>query len=75
LGTYAFHVVNKTWEKVHAENLPLVGQAMPLGGGGNLFVACPISKENNGATAASAPLFHISIKEASSSTPMSLPHC
>jgi len=73
LGTYAFHVVNKTWEKVHAENLPFVGQAMTLGGSGNLFVACPISKENNGATAASASMFHISIKEASSSTPMSPP--
>ncbi|GJN13863.1 hypothetical protein PR202_gb00614 [Eleusine coracana subsp. coracana] len=66
LGTYAFHVVTKTWEKVHAENLPFVGQAEPLDdiGGNNLFVACPV---NNGAMAASASLFHISIKQASSS--------
>lgn len=69
-GTYAFHVVNKTWEKVHDENLPFVGQAVPVGGG-SLFVACPASK-NNGVTAASASLFHISIM-ASSSIPSSPP--
>ncbi|KAF8704214.1 hypothetical protein HU200_031711 [Digitaria exilis] len=70
LGTYAFHVVNKTWEKVHSENLPFVGQAVPLGCG-SLFVACPVSK-NNGVTTASASLFHISIM-ATSSIPMSPP--
>ncbi|TVU36546.1 hypothetical protein EJB05_18483 [Eragrostis curvula] len=38
VGTYAFHVVEKTWEKVCDENLPFVGQAVPLGG--SLFAAC-----------------------------------
>ncbi|KAF8769385.1 hypothetical protein HU200_006606 [Digitaria exilis] len=41
-----------TWEKVHSENLPFVGQGVPLGCG-SLF--------NNGVTTASALLFHISI--------------
>ncbi|RCV36925.1 hypothetical protein SETIT_8G021000v2 [Setaria italica] len=59
VGTYAFHVVNKTWEKIHDENLPFVGQALPIGG--SLFAACPIS--NNSITAsASASVFHMSIK-------------
>ena len=45
MGTYAFHMVNKTWEKVHDKNLPFVGQAVPLGvGGGGIFAACPVSK-------------------------------
>ncbi|PWZ06422.1 hypothetical protein Zm00014a_009113 [Zea mays] len=57
VGTYAFHVVNKTWEKIHDENLPFVGQAVPLCG--SLFAACPIS--NNSITA-SASVFHMSIK-------------
>ncbi|KAK8447214.1 hypothetical protein SEVIR_8G023501v4 [Setaria viridis] len=59
VGTYAIHVVNKTWEKIHDENLPFVGQALPIGG--SLFAACPIS--NNSITAsASASVFHMSIK-------------
>ena len=37
VGTYAFHVVNKTWEKIHDENLPFVGQVVPLCG--SLFAA------------------------------------
>ncbi|PWZ06465.1 hypothetical protein Zm00014a_032392 [Zea mays] len=57
VGTYAFHVVNKTWEKIHDENLPFVGQAVPLCG--SLFAACPIS--NNSITA-SASVFHMFIK-------------
>jgi hypothetical protein len=65
VGAYAFHVLNKTWEKVHNKNLPFVGQAVPLGGGG-LFAACPISK--NG-IAASASVFHMSIDLSSSGTP------
>lgn len=66
VGTYAFHVVNKTWENVHNKNLPFVGQAVPLGGG-SLFAACPISK--NG-IAASASVFHMSIDLSSSGTPL-----
>ncbi|XP_071683391.1 uncharacterized protein [Lolium perenne] len=67
VGAYAFHVVNKTWEKVHNKNLPFVGQAVPLGGGaGDLFAACPVSK--NG-VAASASVFRMSIDLSSSSTP------
>ncbi|CAO2143188.1 unnamed protein product [Urochloa humidicola] len=59
VGTYAFHVVNKTWEKIHDKNLTFVGQAVPLGG--SLFAACPTA--NNSITAsASASVFHMSIK-------------
>ncbi|CAL4904384.1 unnamed protein product [Urochloa decumbens] len=65
VGTYAFHMVNKTWEKIHDKNLTFVGQAMPLGG--SLFAACPIA--NNSITAsASASVFHMSIKVPSSTT-------
>ncbi|KAL6609513.1 hypothetical protein ACP70R_039482 [Stipagrostis hirtigluma subsp. patula] len=42
VGTYAFHVVKKTWEKVQDKNLPFIGQAVPLGG--SLFAACSVSK-------------------------------
>ncbi|CAL4995716.1 unnamed protein product [Urochloa decumbens] len=66
VGTYAFHMVNKTWEKIHDKNLTFVGQAVPLGG--SLFAACPIA--NNSITAsASASVFHMSIK-VPSSTPV-----
>ncbi|RLM70360.1 hypothetical protein C2845_PM17G10720 [Panicum miliaceum] len=59
VGTYAFHVVNKTWEKIHDKNLPFVGQAVPLGG--SLFAACPMSN-NSIAASASASVFHMYIK-------------
>ncbi|CAN6330435.1 unnamed protein product [Urochloa humidicola] len=66
VGTYAFHVVNKTWEKIHDKNLTFVGQAVPLGG--SLFAACPTA--NNSITAsASASVFHMSIN-IPSSTPV-----
>ncbi|XP_072146955.1 uncharacterized protein [Setaria viridis] len=39
-GTYAFHLVEKTWEKVCDKNLPFVGQAVPIGG--SLFAACRV---------------------------------
>ncbi|CAL4989766.1 unnamed protein product [Urochloa decumbens] len=66
VGTYAFHMVNKTWEKIHDKNLTFVGQAVPLGG--SLFAACPIA--NNSITAsASASVFYMSIK-VPSSTPV-----
>uniref|UniRef100_A0A0E0MJI7 DUF1618 domain-containing protein n=1 Tax=Oryza punctata TaxID=4537 RepID=A0A0E0MJI7_ORYPU len=60
VGTYAFHVVNKTWEKVHDKNLPFLGQAVPLGG--SLFAAWPISA----ASTSAASVFHMSIKISSS---------
>nr|TKW38108.1 hypothetical protein SEVIR_1G092200v2 [Setaria viridis] len=41
-GTYAFHLVEKTWEKVCDKNLPFVGQAVPIGG--SLFAACRSSR-------------------------------
>ncbi|KAF8663244.1 hypothetical protein HU200_055851 [Digitaria exilis] len=66
IGTYAFHVVNKTWEKIHGNNLPFVGQALPLEVGGSLFAACPLS---NNSISASASVFHMSIK-VPSSTPV-----
>ncbi|KAM0922459.1 hypothetical protein ACQ4PT_006155 [Festuca glaucescens] len=56
LGTYAFHVVNKTWEKVHDKNLPFIGQAMPLGKG-SLFAACPLSSND----AAGVSVFNIKV--------------
>lgn len=46
LGTYAFHVVNKAWEKVHDKNLPFIGQAVPLGKG-SLFAACPLCNNDS----------------------------
>ncbi|KAL6848071.1 hypothetical protein ACP4OV_022199 [Aristida adscensionis] len=59
LGTYAFHVVSHTWEKILDKNLPFVDQAMALdGGGGGLFAACRASDDP--ATAA-VSLFYISI--------------
>ncbi|CAN6276903.1 unnamed protein product [Urochloa humidicola] len=63
-GTYGFHVVEKTWEKVCDKGLPFVGQAVPLGG--SLFAACSVVPSNAGAASA-ACVFHMSIK--SSSTP------
>uniref|UniRef100_I1R3X6 Uncharacterized protein n=1 Tax=Oryza glaberrima TaxID=4538 RepID=I1R3X6_ORYGL len=60
VGTYAFHVVNKVWEKVHDKNLPFLGQAVPLGG--SLFAAWPISA----ASTSAASVFHMSIKISSS---------
>ncbi|CAN6247245.1 unnamed protein product [Urochloa humidicola] len=57
-GTFAFHVVKKTWEKVCDKNLPFVGQAVPLGG--SLFAACCVMSNN--AAAAAASVFHMSIK-------------
>uniref|UniRef100_A0A0E0BNT1 Uncharacterized protein n=1 Tax=Oryza glumipatula TaxID=40148 RepID=A0A0E0BNT1_9ORYZ len=66
VGTYAFHVVNKIWEKIHDKNLPFVGQAVPLGG--SLFAACPIS--NTASTSAS--VFHMSIKVSSSIPSLSI---
>uniref|UniRef100_A0A0D9XWT1 DUF1618 domain-containing protein n=1 Tax=Leersia perrieri TaxID=77586 RepID=A0A0D9XWT1_9ORYZ len=65
-GTYAFHVVNKTWDKVHDKNLPFLGQAVPLGG--SLFVACPISN-NSIAASTSASVFHMDINFSVVSTP------
>ncbi|CAN6250112.1 unnamed protein product [Urochloa humidicola] len=58
-GTYGFHVVEKTWEKVCDKGLPFVGQAVPLGG--SLFAACSVASSNAGAAAA-ASVFHMSIK-------------
>ncbi|KAF8670318.1 hypothetical protein HU200_050861 [Digitaria exilis] len=58
-GTYGFHVVKKTWEKVGDNGLPFVGHGAPLGG--SLFAACGV----NGDRAVS--VFHMSIK--ASSTP------
>jgi hypothetical protein len=55
-GTYAFHVVKKTWEKVCDRGLPFVGQAVPLGG--SLFAACVVSDN----AAATSSVFHMSIK-------------
>ncbi|RCV36365.1 hypothetical protein SETIT_7G313000v2 [Setaria italica] len=63
VGTHAFHVVNKTWEKIHDENLPFVGQAVPVGG--SLFAAGLVS---NQAITGSASLFHLSIDDVSSWT-------
>jgi hypothetical protein len=57
-GTFAFHVVEKTWEKVCDKNLPFVGQAVPIGG--SLFAAC-------GAVPNNASVFHMSIE---ASTPV-----
>uniref|UniRef100_I1QXK5 Uncharacterized protein n=1 Tax=Oryza glaberrima TaxID=4538 RepID=I1QXK5_ORYGL len=68
VGTYAFHVVNKIWEKIHEKNLPFVGQAVHLGG--NLFAACPIS--NTASTSTSASVFHMSIKVSSSIPSLSI---
>ncbi|KAF8729703.1 hypothetical protein HU200_017659 [Digitaria exilis] len=53
LGTYGFHVVEKTWEKVCDENLPFAGQAVPLGG--SLFAACQYSNP----LTATALVFHM----------------
>ncbi|CAL4958712.1 unnamed protein product [Urochloa decumbens] len=61
LGTYAFHVVNKTWEKVHDENLPFVDQAVPVGG--SLYAAYLTSDK---ASAGSASLFYMSINTSQS---------
>lgn len=58
VGTYAFHVVEKTWEKVWDENLPFVGQAVHLGG--NLFAAACRVISNNFVVTAS--VFRMSIK-------------
>uniref|UniRef100_A0A0D9XNZ5 DUF1618 domain-containing protein n=1 Tax=Leersia perrieri TaxID=77586 RepID=A0A0D9XNZ5_9ORYZ len=66
VGTYAFHVVNKTWDKVHDKNLPFLGQAVPLGE--SLFAACPISN-NSIAASTSASVFHMSINFSAVSTP------
>ncbi|CAN6236222.1 unnamed protein product [Urochloa humidicola] len=63
-GTYGFHVVEKTWEKICDKGLPFVGQAVPLGG--SLFAACRVVPSNAGAAAA-ASVFHMSIE--TSSTP------
>ncbi|GJM97230.1 hypothetical protein PR202_ga14140 [Eleusine coracana subsp. coracana] len=60
-GTYAFHVVEETWEKVCNNNMPFVGQAVALGGG--LFAACS-TIHNNFATA--AIVFRMSIIKGSS---------
>ncbi|EEE51635.1 hypothetical protein OsJ_32932 [Oryza sativa Japonica Group] len=68
VGTYAFHVVNKIWEKIHEKNLPFVGQAVHLGG--SLFAACPIS--NTASTSTSASVFHMSIKISSSIPSLSI---
>nr|CAB3485733.1 unnamed protein product [Digitaria exilis] len=62
-GTYGFHVVKKTWEKVGDNGLPFVGHGVPLGG--SLFAACGV----NGDRAVS--VFHMSIK--ASSTPAASP--
>ncbi|KAL6846625.1 hypothetical protein ACP4OV_024073 [Aristida adscensionis] len=56
VGTYAFDVGKKTWEKVHDKNLPFIGQAVPLGG--SLFAACPVSSND---AAASASVFNIKV--------------
>jgi hypothetical protein len=65
LGTYAFHVVNQTWEKVHNKNLPFVGQAVPVGR--SLYAAYLISDK---AITGSASLFYMSM---SISTSLSTP--
>ncbi|KAK3139229.1 hypothetical protein QOZ80_5AG0379900 [Eleusine coracana subsp. coracana] len=57
-GTFAFHVVEKKWDKVCDDNLPFVGQAVALGDG--LFAACY--------TTATAAIFHMSIIVKGSST-------
>ncbi|TVU27142.1 hypothetical protein EJB05_29725 [Eragrostis curvula] len=57
--TYAFHVEKKTWEKVFENNMPFVGQAVPLGD--NLFACREVLSDG----AASVVLMSISI----SSTP------
>ncbi|KAF0919012.1 hypothetical protein E2562_027648 [Oryza meyeriana var. granulata] len=54
MGIYAFHVVKKTWEKLHDKNLPFVGQAVPLGDG--LFAGCPKS------TGVAVSVFHLSVE-------------
>lgn len=59
VGTYAFHVVNKTWEKIHDKNLPFVGQAVPLGG--SLFATSPMNN-NSIAASASASVFHMDME-------------
>ncbi|CAL5006492.1 unnamed protein product [Urochloa decumbens] len=61
-GTYAFHVVAETWEKVCDKNLPFVGQAVPLGG--SLFAACCVIPNNAGA---SPSVFHMSMEVSSTS--------
>ncbi|GJN13905.1 hypothetical protein PR202_gb00661 [Eleusine coracana subsp. coracana] len=66
-GTYAFHVVEKKWEKVCDDNLPFVGQAVALGDG--LFAACYTTRHNDlVATATTAAVFHMSIIVKASST-------
>ncbi|CAL4971518.1 unnamed protein product [Urochloa decumbens] len=70
-GTYAFHVVKKTWEKVCDKNLPFVGQAVPLGG--SLFAACRVTPNN--ASAAAASVFHMSIKASTPVVPSKLTAC
>ncbi|GJM88135.1 hypothetical protein PR202_ga04162 [Eleusine coracana subsp. coracana] len=60
MGTYAFDVVKKTWEKVCNESLPFVGQAVHLGG--SLFVACSTTQHN---VTPPAALFHMSITSSS----------
>ncbi|CAO2043687.1 unnamed protein product [Urochloa humidicola] len=66
-GTYGFHVVEETWEKVCDKGLPFVGQAVSLGG--SLFAACSVASNNAGAAAA-ASVFHMSMK---TSTPEASP--
>lgn len=73
-GTCAFHVVEKTWEKVSDKGLPFVGQAVPLGG--SLFAGCSVISKTgplpgDSPVSPAASVFHMSIK--ASSTPSAPP--
>jgi hypothetical protein len=63
-GTFAFHVHKVTWAKLDENNLPFVGDAVPLGG--NYFASR--SKASCGATA----VFYIKVFDATSSEPARL---